>query len=229
MASEDEQDRTPSLAPPSLSPSRLFGRRRPSADGGDTQVLPETGPEADFTDVGSDPSDDDIAPAEPASTQKARAPRPSLSALRTHPVLTSLRRAASQGRSDLGNGLTDRLGATAVGLVTGIALLGFIWVGLRGCGAVGTTQTCSPGSGLTALVVIFALTVLVGRVLLGLLKVREPVMTSFLAVGLTCLVAVLGPGWLIDSAATVVLVPLLSAGAFALASWVATLEVDLDD
>uniref|UniRef100_UPI002B2749FD hypothetical protein n=1 Tax=Nocardioides sp. TaxID=35761 RepID=UPI002B2749FD len=212
--------------PPSLTPPKLFGRRRPAttppaeATQGDTQVLPEveTDPaftDPAFTDAGSEPAGA-VHGGEPEATPTARTPRLNLSALASLPAALS-------------HGAPRHVGAPAAGLLTGVALLGFIWVGLRGCDAVGTTSTCSPGSGLTALVVIFALTVLVGRVLLGLLKVREPVMTSFFAVGLTCLVAVLGPGWLIDSAATVVLVPLLSAGAFALASWVAALEVDLDD
>lgn len=241
MAPQDEQDPTPSLAPPSLSPPRLFGRRRPTSGGdpatgvdrsepGDTQVVPDVDDAAGFTDAGTDPytaaaTDDATDDAQDAPASPAQ--KPSGSRLPRLPRIPRIAVPAVLGTG--GTGLPRHVGAPAAGLLTGIVLLGFIWVGLRGCDAVGNTQTCSPGAGLTVLVVIFALTVVVGRLLLGLLKVREPVMTSFLAVGLTSLVAVLGPEWLIDSAATVVLVPLLCAAAFAAASWVATLEVDLDD
>lgn len=234
MAAQDDSETTPSLAPPSLAPPKLFGRRpkapragdAPVAPGaaetsepaaapetseatgsGDTQVLAET--ESAFVDAGTDaPDGPEVAAAAPASGagRRPRLPR-------------------------LPDGVTmpSNLGAPVAGLLTGIALLAFTWVGLRGCEALRGTTSCGTGPGLLALVVVLILAVLVGRVLLVLLKVPEPGMTSFLAIGLTSLVAVLGPSAILDSAAVVVLVPLVCAVTFVVAAWIATLEVDLDD
>ncbi len=118
--------------------------------------------------------------------------------------------------------------APAVGLLTGIALLCFMWLGFRGCEAVSGTDSCGTAPGMVALVVIFVATVIVGRLLLTLLKTPEAGMTSFLAVGLTSLVAVLLLGGIFDSVAILVVIPLLMAATFALSAWVATLSFDQD-
>ncbi len=115
-----------------------------------------------------------------------------------------------------------------VGLLTGAALLALVWVGFRGCEALRGNESCGTAPGMLALIVVFTLTVLVGRVLMSLFKLPEPGMTSFLAVGITCLVASLFLDGLYDSAAILIVLPLLSAVAFAGSWWLATQQVDLD-
>lgn len=226
-ADEPQEPTEPSLAPP-----RLFRRRvQPTVDPPSPEQAPavaqrdvppapvpqpaareDVAPEAAtseahdrqaslFTDSGSDTSQQVVAPV--VIAQAERAPR--------RPLV-----------------VPATLTAALVGLVTGMALLGLMWVGFRGCDALSGTASCGKGPGLVALVVIFSLTVVVGRVLLGLLKLPEPLMTSFLAVGVTSLVATLLLSGLFDSAAILVVLPLLSAAAFAGSWWVATQQVDLD-
>lgn len=246
----DDQDSAKSLEPP-----RLLGRRgrkargsqQPSAPGetssapparvtdpvdaatappppagGDTRVLPEVG--GGFVDAGTDPdpgSPTEREPGEPAVGVGSVAPDPAPPVI---PPAPSRRRAARPASGPL---VVPRYaGAAAAGLLAGIAMLCFVWLAFRSCEALSGTGSCDAGPGLIFLVVVFALTVLVGGALLGLLKLPEVGMTAFLAVGVTSLVAVLAPSGLLDSAAIVVLLPLLSAGAFAGSSWVATMQID---
>jgi hypothetical protein len=204
----------PSSAPATPSPEPVdAATAAPPSAGGDTRVLPEVA--GGFVDAGSDPVPAiDPSPDEPTPAGGASSPR----------VAPARRRAARPARGPL---VVPRYaGAAAAGLVAGIAMLCFVWLAFRGCDALSGTGSCGTGPGMVFLVVVFALTVLVGRALLALLKIPEAGMTAFLAVGVTSLVAVLAPGDLLDSAAILVVLPLLSAGTFAASSWVATLQLD---
>lgn len=169
--------------------------------------------DATFTDTGADAPDD--APA----VGPGDGPAPARTVRRRPRVLRASRPTFVVPRY---------AGAAAVGLVTGIALLTLVWLGFLGCETLTGGATCGTGPGLVALLVVFALAVLLGRTLLGLLKVPEAGMTSFLAVGVTGLVVMLSPEALFDSTAILVVLPLLCAGAFAGSSWVATLQLDPD-
>ncbi|CAN5462350.1 hypothetical protein BH09ACT12_BH09ACT12_10670 [soil metagenome] len=125
--------------------------------------------------------------------------------------------------------LPPRVGAPIAGLVTGIGLLCLMWLGFRGCEALSGTESCGAGPGMVALVVVFALTVVVGQLTLSLLKVPDAGMTSFLAVGITSLIAVLLLGGLFDSALILVVLPVLSALAFAGSWWISTVQLDGND
>lgn len=106
------------------------------------------------------------------------------------------------------------------GVVVGLGIVGLTWASLRGCESVQGTSSCGDvGYGL--LIAILVAMVVVGALLLRLARVPEPGSTSFLAVGLTCVLALL---FLVDSLLDrpmVVVIPLVSAGTFALAHWVA--------
>lgn len=254
MAADDDHDRSPSLEPP-----KLFGRRRrssaepthepevapdtraattgpdtPAPQDGDTRVFADT--EAVFVDAGRDTAASPAPPAgeAPATTstgpRRASRPRAARPSLPSWPTRRPRSRAAGATRSPRSPVAVPSFAlAPAAGLLTGIALLVFVWAGLQGCEALRGGASCGAGPGMTYLVVVFAATVVVGRLLLGLLKVDEPGMTSFLAVGITCLVAVLVFSGLFESALMLVLLPLMSAAAFAASAWIATLQVDLDD
>ena len=119
--------------------------------------------------------------------------------------------------------------AAAVGLVTGAALLGLVSLGFRGCEALNGNTSCGKGPGMVALVFVFAVAVVIGRFLLAWAKLPEPGLTSFLGVGVASLVAILVLGGLFDSAAIIVVLPLLCAATFAGAWWVATIQLPQDD
>lgn len=216
MSAEDAQDDKPSLDPP-----RLFRRRRketseqtptaptPDPDPGDTRVI--AGAEAPLADAGAAApvadAGDEAVPTKgfPKFSTRglARIPRPTLE-------------------------IPRYVGSAMAGLMTGVVLLCFMWLGFRGCEALRGTESCGPGPGLMALVVVFALTVVVGGLLLAMLKVPDPGMTSFLAVGLASLIATLLLSSLFDSAAILVVLPLLCAATFALSTWIATVQLDQD-
>jgi hypothetical protein len=109
--------------------------------------------------------------------------------------------------------------ALLTGVIVGLGLVGLTWAALRGCEAIQGTPSCG-GTGYPMLVAILALLVVVGWLLLRLNRVPEPGSTSFLAVGLTAVLALL---FLVDSLmdhAMIVVLPVLCAGAFAAAYWV---------
>ncbi len=247
MAAEDESATTPSLEPP-----RLFRRRRatadpvaPSARAPEVIPAPEVAPDPTLhpTTHPTPPP----APAAPAPPAASTAPTPAVAAepssasfadTGTDVVVDDQHPPVGVEHDDLaapvdgkraGRRLPAGLGAAAAGLLSGVSLLVLMWAGFRGCELARGNESCGTGPGMIFLVVIFTLTVLVGRGLLGLLKVPEPGITSFLAVGLTCLVAVVVLSGLFDSVAILVVVPLLSAAAFCASAWVATLQLDSSD
>ncbi|WP_243061227.1 hypothetical protein [Nocardioides sp. SR21] len=115
--------------------------------------------------------------------------------------------------------LDGMLAAVLIGLVVGLGIVGLTWASLRGCEAVQGTSSCG-GVGYPMLGVILAAMVVVGAVLLRLAQVPEPGSTSFLAVGLTAVLALM---FLVDSLldrAMIVVLPLICAGSFAAAHWV---------
>lgn len=109
--------------------------------------------------------------------------------------------------------------AVVTGLVVGLGIVGLTWASLRSCESVQGTSSCGK-VGYPMLGLILVVMVVVGALLLRLLRVRDPASTSFLAVGLAVVVALLV---LVDhllDRSMVVVIPLLSAATFALAHWV---------
>jgi hypothetical protein len=109
--------------------------------------------------------------------------------------------------------------AILVGLVVGLGIVGLTWASLRGCESVQGTSSCGD-SGYGLLFVILATMVVVGALLLRLSRVPEPGSTSFLGIGLMAVVALL---FLVDhllDRSMVVVIPVLSAAAYAGAHWV---------
>jgi hypothetical protein len=109
--------------------------------------------------------------------------------------------------------------AVVTGIVVGLGLVGLTWAGLRTCEVVRGTSSCG-GVGYPLLAAIAVVMVVVGALLLRFAHVPEPASTSFLAVGLTAVVALL---FLVDSLldrSMVVVIPVITAVTFAAAHWV---------
>ncbi|QIK67662.1 hypothetical protein G7072_16065 [Nocardioides sp. HDW12B] len=117
------------------------------------------------------------------------------------------------------------LGVAVAALVVGavVGLLGVVltFLGLKGCELVTGTDSCG-GPGLLVLVAILVAMVLGGAAMLRLFGVPDAGSVSFLGVGmLTVVILVL----LLDvllSVVMIVVIPVLTAGCFALARWVTT-------
>jgi hypothetical protein len=118
--------------------------------------------------------------------------------------------------------------AVITGLVVGALGTVLTYLGLEGCEALKGTSSCG-GPGFFLLVGILALMVLVGTVLLKAWRVTDPGSTSFLAVGvlavvvLVVLIDAVFSGWMF------LLVPLVSAGGYALSHWVTTQFIEEQD
>ena len=121
--------------------------------------------------------------------------------------------------------LTGRPAAAAVGFIAGGLAVLLTALSLRLCELVRGTSACgSPGFLLLAL--IFAAVVATGGYLLRFLRVPDPFSTSFLAVGLTAVIALL---FLIDVILAwpmIIVIPLLSAGMYVASHWVTTTFVE---
>ena len=124
--------------------------------------------------------------------------------------------------------LTGYPASAVAGLVVGALLVGLTAGALRGCEGIRGTSTCG-GPGLLILVVILVVLVLVGQLLLRWFLVPDPGSTSFLAVGLIAVVALL---FLIDVIldwTMILVIPLIAMATFLLSHWVTTAFVEPAD
>ena len=246
MSDEDKQ--------PSLEPPKLFGRRKkdvpedsdPELFDEPTAAIPEPVPAR-----GPEPDPE----PEPSSTRQAPIPDDFASAREEPPVARTLvtgaplfadevpddddsqeteeekarasERRAKSRRVPRGPVLTGYPASALTGLLVGLVMVGLTVASLRGCEAIRGTSTCG-GPGLLLLVIILVLLVLLGQVLLKLLRVPDPGSTSFLAVGLIAVVALL---FLIDVILDwqmVIVIPLVGLLSFLLSHWVTTAFVETD-
>lgn len=112
-----------------------------------------------------------------------------------------------------------RVAAIITGAIIGLLAVGLTYLALRGCEAVRDTSTCGE-AGLALMIAILILLVVLGSALLGAWKVTDPSSTSFLAVGLLAVVALLFLIEVIFSPWMVVVIPLVAIGTFTLSQWV---------
>jgi hypothetical protein len=96
------------------------------------------------------------------------------------------------------------------------------------CTAVKGTSSCG-GPGFFLLIAILVVSVLVGTGLLRAAQVPEPGSTSFLAVGLLSVVALLFLVGSIFQWWMVIVIPLVSIATFLLSHWVTTTYIDPAD
>ncbi len=242
MADEDQQDAQSRLEPP-----RLFGRRKgrkasspgpedtppaAPADAETTQVI-EPEPAADVDDdtmvdappVAAAPPEEDAPPplfvdeVEPTPAPEPTAPKPAKEAKAPKEP-----KAPKPPREPL----PGRVAAAITGLLVGLALVGATAGALRGCEAVQDTATCG-SAGFPLLVAIVVLMVVLGSVLLRMFRVPDPGSTSFLAVGLVSVVALLFLIDVIDSWWMVIAIPVISVACYLLSHWVTTTFIETAD
>lgn len=105
------------------------------------------------------------------------------------------------------------------GVVVGLLAVGATYLGLRGCEAIQGTSSCG-GPGLFLLIAIMVGLILVGGFMLRAWGVSDPMSTSFLAVGLLAVVALLFLVDVIFSQWMLLVIPLIALGTFTLSHWV---------
>jgi hypothetical protein len=197
----DEQKNEPSLELPSLSLPGL-GRRKKSRRRAEEPSTPEP-----------EPLDESTAEIYPTETSHAP------SASNGAPRLLEHRKARSARSAPV---VPGRVAAAITGLVVG-AVGGVATYGaMEGCEAVRGVSTCGGAPGFFILVAILALMVLLGGLILKAFRVGASGSTSFLAVGVVTVIAMLVLLDVIFSPWMFVVIPVLSALAFVLAHWVTT-------
>jgi hypothetical protein len=119
--------------------------------------------------------------------------------------------------------------AVLTGAVVGLGMVVLTWLSLRGCEAIRGTATCGGGPGFLLLVGTFVVSVLLGNAILKSFKVPDPGSSSFLAVGLIAVISLLLLVDFLDHWAMLILIPLVSVGAFALSVYITKTLVEPAD
>lgn len=115
--------------------------------------------------------------------------------------------------------------AVLTGLLVGVLTVGLTWAGFRLCEVVQGTSSCG-NPGFLLLVAIVIVMIYLGGALLKAFRVNDPGSTSFLAVGLMAVVALL---FLIDvlfSWSMIIVIPIVAMATYALAHWVTTAFIE---
>lgn len=252
MADEDQQDAQARLEPPRLfgrkkgrkasapAPEAASAAPEEPADAETTQVIePEPAPEVDDTVVDAPPvapapPEEDVPPplfadeVEPAPavepTPAEKPEKPEKSKAPKAPKPSKEAKAPKEPKAPR-EPLPGRLAAAITGVLVGLALVGATAGALRGCEAVQDTATCG-SAGFPLLVAIVVLMVVLGAVLLRMFRVPDPGSTSFLAVGLVSVVALLFLIDVIDSWWMVIAIPAISVASYLLSHWVTTTFIE---
>jgi hypothetical protein len=234
MAKEDPGKETPSLERPSLG----FGRKRRSKDttpGERDDTTPAAASDQDATPTTIFEADEPAPPApvpapepppplfadEVEPVASAAAPEPQEAAVEPEPAPEPPR----EPRRPLVTGLAA---AALTGAVVGLVIVALTAASFRLCEVVKGTSSCG-GPGVLLLIAIMAATVFLGAAMLRLFHVVDPGSTSFLAVGLTCVLSLL---FLIDVIFDwwmIIAIPVISIGTFALSHWVTTRLIEPAD
>lgn len=112
------------------------------------------------------------------------------------------------------------------GLLAGLAAVLLAIGASKGCEAVRDNSSCGGGAGLLAIVGILAIEVLIGANLLKAWQISDPFSTSFLGVGVVATLAMLTFLDSLDSPWMLLVIPAMTAVAFALSWWVTVRFID---
>jgi hypothetical protein len=112
------------------------------------------------------------------------------------------------------------------GALAGLAAVLMAIGASKGCEAVRDTSSCGGGAGLLALVAILAIEILIGANLLKAWQISDPFSTSFLGVGVVATIAMLTFLDELDSVWMLLVIPLMTAAAFALSWWITVRFID---
>ena len=94
------------------------------------------------------------------------------------------------------------------------------WLSLRGCEAVRGTASCGGGPGFLLLIATFVVCILLGGALLKVFQIPDPGSSSFLGVGLVAVVSLLFLIDVLDHWSMLIVIPVISVGAFLASVWV---------
>ncbi len=245
MADEDRGNDGPSLELPSFGLGR---RKRKRSDSGDADATapaapaspepePQPAPEPPATTtmpVEGRPEDDTPTVVTPPPARKSVEPAPEPPAQQAPEGATPTRRRgrpakpAKPARARRQRSLPTVGGTVAAvitGLLVGVITVGLTWASQRLCEVVRGTSSCG-GPGFFLLVAIMIAMVVLGAALLRAWGVSDPGSTSFLAVGLLAVVALL---FLVDVLFNwwmIIVIPGVSVATFALSQWVTTTFID---
>lgn len=243
----DDERETPSIAPPSLR----FGRRKRATDPAPEPVQPQPVAEPAPVPVDEAPTQAAVVPpvpaepVEPATDEDETLVGPAPSAATVtdepgHPVPARRPRRERAARTPREKParvrrprasepvLTPRVGVAVTGAVVGLLMVLATFGVLRGCEAVRGTATCGGGPGTLLLLAIVVLAIWAGGLVLRLLRLPESGGTSFLGVGLLCVIALLFFLGQLEDWWMVIVLPLIAAATFtgAFAINTAVLEED---
>ncbi len=203
--SEDRDRDAPSLEPPSL-----FGRKRRKAPPVPVDPVDPVEPVASV-----DPDtifDDTTEPTADLAPTQVAAPVPAPDT-------------PSEPRPPRGPWLAGRPAAILIGLIVGGLIVAATAGSLRICTEVKGTSSCG-GQGFFLLLAILVVAVLIGSALLRFAQVPEPGSTSFLAVGLLSVAALLFLVGSIFQWWMAIVIPLVSMATFAMSHWVTSTYAD---
>ena len=204
----DRTEEEAKLELPSLSLPRVGGKRKRTKS---ARPAPEPAPEPEPA----------LEPAPVHDEQPTEAMPPAAPVEQPEPVAEE---APARARPTLPP-LPARVAVVVTGVVVGLfgSLLTFL--SLRGCETIRGTDSCG-GPGFFLLVAILILMVLLGSVLLGLWGISDPRSSSFLAVGVLCVVMLVTLMEQLFSPWMFLVVPIVSAAAYLLSHWVTTTFVE---
>jgi hypothetical protein len=176
---------------------------------------------------------DDVAPAEPmtpAATTQTPAPAPAPTPVKQAAGATAAPPTAEpkEPAPPREPWLRGRPAAVLTGLVVGALIVAATAGSLRLCTLVKGTSSCG-GPGLFLLVAILVVAVLVGAAMLRAAAVPQAMSTSFLAVGLLSVVTLLFLVGSIFQWWMIIVIPIVSVGAFLLSHWVTTTYIEPED
>ena len=210
MADDRDQD-APSLEPPSL-----FRRRKTKPAPPPVEAEPVAEPVADEPVRELPPEPAPVA-AESPTTVLDEPAAPVTSSLTPPP--------APAPKEPRAPWATGRVAAVLAGLLVGALIVGATAGGLRLCTEVKGTSSCG-GPGLLMLIAILVVAILVGAALLRAAHVPEAGSTSFLAVGLLSVVALLFLIGQLFAWWMIIVIPIVSVATFLLSHWVTTTYAD---
>jgi hypothetical protein len=124
--------------------------------------------------------------------------------------------------------VSGRVASAVTGLVIGLLVVVLTAGSLALCESVRGVSSCGGGPGFALLVAVTAAMVALGGLMLRLARVPDPTSTSFLAVGLLCVLSLLFLLDVLEEWWMIIVIPLLSTGTFLLSHWVTTAVVESD-
>jgi hypothetical protein len=123
-------------------------------------------------------------------------------------------------------GVNVYVAALVTGLVCGLVAVVLEQGAQNGCESVRGVGSCG-GVGLVVLLIILAVTILVGAVLLRIFGVPDPTSTSVLGIGIVTVLTLVFFLGSLESGWMFLAIPALAAVSFALSAWVTTALVDV--